>query len=315
MKAIKVSKFGGPEVMEYVDVPDPIPGENEELIEVTSIGVNYADTHQIENAYLSEQTLPLFPGLEVVGRTKDGRRVLASVIAGAYAQKALANKAYVIDVPDGVSDEQALATFVQGATAWHILKTMGHLKTGESVVIHAAAGGVGCLAIQLAKMWGAHVIAVSSAGKKDLVMSLGADAWVDAASENLKVDLRAANNGALIDIVLEMVGGKTFDDSLAVLAPFGRLVTFGTASRKAATPIAPGSLVGGTKTVSGFWLAHCFNSKELLNDVIVELFALIQSGALKPVIGPVFALSKADDAHRAIVARQTTGKVTLNPAL
>ena len=92
-------------------------------------------------------------------------------------------------------------------------------------------------------------------------------------------------------------------------------MTFGTASRKAATPIAPGSLVGGTKTVSGFWLAHCFNSKELLNDVIVELFALIQSGALKPVIGPVFALSKADDAHRAIVARQTTGKVTLNPAL
>jgi NADPH:quinone reductase len=315
MKAIKVSKFGGPEVMEYVEVPDPIPGHNEELIDVTSIGVNYADTHQIENAYLAEQALPLFPGLEVVGTTQAGRRVLASVTAGAYAQKALANKAYVIDVPDGVSDEQALAMFVQGATAWHILTTMGHLKTGESVVIHAAAGGVGCLAIQLAKMWGARVIAVTSAAKKDLVISLGADAWVDAESEELKADLRAANGGAGIDIVLEMVGGKTFDDSLAVLAPFGRLVTFGTASRKAATPIAPGSLVGGTKTVSGFWLAHCFGSKELLNDVILELFGLIQSGALKPVIGPVFPLSKAADAHRAIRARLTTGKVTLNPSL
>ena len=192
---------------------------------------------------------------------------------------------------------------------------MGHLKTGESVVIHAAAGGVGCLAIQLAKMWGARVIAVTSAAKKDLVIALGADAWVDAASEDLKADLRAANGGREIDIVLEMVGGKTFDDSLAVLAPFGRLVTFGTASRKAATPIAPGSLVGGTKTVSGFWLAHCFGSKEMLNDVIIELFALIQSGDLKPVIGPVFPLSKAPDAHRAIRARLTTGKVTLNPSL
>ncbi len=314
MKAIQVSAFGGPEVMEYVEIPDPIAGPNEELINVTSIGVNYADTHQIENGYLAEQALPLYPGLEVVGTTESGRRVLASV-TGAYAQKAIANQAYIIDVPTGVSDEAALAMFVQGATAWHILKTMGHLKSGESVVIHAAAGGVGCLAIQLAKMWGAHVIAVSSESKKDLVLSLGADAWVDAQSENLKADLRAANNDSNVDIVLEMVGGKTFDDSLAVLAPFGRLVTFGTASRKAATPIAPGSLVGGTKTVSGFWLAHCFNNKELLHDVIIELFGLIQSGALKPVIGPVFPLSKAADAHRAILARQTTGKVTLNPAL
>ena len=153
MKAIKVSRFGGPEVMEYVDMDDPIPGTNEELIEVTSIGVNYADTHQIENGYLAEQVLPLFPGLEVVGTTQSGRRVLASVTTGAYAQKALANKAYMIDVPEGVSDEQALAMFVQGATAWHILKTMGHVKAGESVVVHAAAGGVGCLSIQLAKMW------------------------------------------------------------------------------------------------------------------------------------------------------------------
>ncbi|CAB4763236.1 MAG: zinc-binding dehydrogenase [Actinobacteria bacterium] len=315
MKAIKVSRFGGPEVMEYVDMDDPIPGTNEELIEVTSIGVNYADTHQIENGYLAEQVLPLFPGLEVVGTTQSGRRVLASVTTGAYAQKALANKAYMIDVPEGVSDEQALAMFVQGATAWHILKTMGHVKAGESVVVHAAAGGVGCLSIQLAKMWGARVIAVCSPTKKDLVMSLGADVWVDAQSPQMKKDLLAANNGRAVDIVLEMVGGKTFDDSLAALAPFGRLITFGTASRKAATPIAPGALVGGTKTVSGFWLAHCFNNKELLNDVIVELFGLILSGALKPVIGPVFPLSKATDAHRAILARETTGKVTLNPAL
>lgn len=316
MKAIKVSKFGGPEVMELVELPDPVAGPNQELITVTSIGVNYADTHQIENSYRVPQTLPLFPGLEVVGRTATGRRVLASVGSGAYAQKAVANKDLIIDIPEGISDEQALAMLVQGTTAWHILKTVGHLQPGESVVIHAASGGVGSLAIQLAKMWGGKVIAVTSAGKKaDLAKFLGADVLVDAQAPDLQKALRDANDGKRIDIILEMVGGKTFDDSLAVLAPFGRLVTFGMASRTPPTLVQPATLIGGTKSIVGFWLGNCFNSKELLNDVIVELFALITSGKIVPVIGEVFALSQAGNAHRAIVARQTTGKVTLNPAL
>lgn len=314
MKAIKVSEFGGPEVMQLVDLPDPIPGEDEELIEVTSIGVNYADTHQIENSYRVLQTLPLFPGLEVVG-TSSGRRVLASVAHGGYAQKAVANKDYIVDIPTGVTDEQALAMLVQGTTAWHILKTVGHLQPGESVVIHAAAGGVGSVAIQLAKMWGGKVIAVTSAGaKEELAKSLGADATVDANTEDLQAALLAANDGKRVDLILEMVGGKTFDASLAVLAPFGRLVTFGSASRKPATPIVPTALLAGTKTVAGFWLGNCFGRRELVHDVIVELFALIAAGKLKPVIGPIFPLSQAAAAHRAIVARETTGKVTLNPA-
>lgn len=315
MKAIKVSEFGGPEVMQLVDLPDPIPGEDEELIEVTSIGVNYADTHQIENSYRVPQTLPLFPGLEVVGTSSSGRRVLASVAHGGYAQKAVANKDYIVDIPAGVTDEQALAMLVQGTTAWHILKTVGHLQPGESVVIHAAAGGVGSVAIQLAKMWGGKVIAVTSAGaKEELAKSLGADATVDANTEDLQAALLAANDGKRVDLILEMVGGKTFDASLAVLAPFGRLVTFGSASRKPATPIVPTALLAGTKTVAGFWLGNCFGRRELVHDVIVELFALIAAGKLKPVIGPIFPLSQAAAAHRAIVARETTGKVTLNPA-
>ena len=154
MKTIEVSEFGGPEVMNLVDRPDPIPNENQELIEVTAIGVNYADTHQIENSYRVAQSLPLYPGLEVVGRTLSGRRVLASVAGGGYAQKAVANKANMVDIPDEVSDEQALAMLVQGTTAWHILKTMAHVQPGESVVVHAAAGGVGTVSVQLAKMWG-----------------------------------------------------------------------------------------------------------------------------------------------------------------
>lgn len=315
MKAIRVEHFGGPEVMEYVDLADPVPNEKQELISVTSIGVNYADTHQIENSYRVPQSLPLLPGLEVVGTTPSGMRVLASV-SGGYAQKAVANRDYCVDIPDDVSDEQALAMLVQGTTAWHILKTVGHIKPGESVVIHAAAGGVGTVSIQLAKMWGGKVIAVTSAGEKaDLAKFLGADKWVNANSEDLGAAILAANDGKRVDMVLEMVGGKTFDASLAVLAPFGRLVTFGSASRVPATPIAPTALLAGTKTVAGFWLGNCFGNPALVNDVIIELFKLIEAGKLRPVVGPIFPLSQATEALRQVLARKTTGKVTLNPRL
>ena len=314
MKAIQITQFGGPDVMQLVDLPDPVPTDGEELIDVSCIGINYADTHQTENSYLSKQTLPLIPGLEVVGKTSSGRRVLASATTGGYAQKALAPKAMCIDIPDSVGDEQAIAMLVQGTTAWHILKTMAHVKPGESVVVQAGAGGVGTLAIQLAKMWGAKVIAVtSSESKNELAKSLGADATVDANSNDLAGAMIAANGGKRVDIVLEMVGGKTFDSSLEVLAPFGRLITFGMASRTAPTPIHPGVLMGGTKTVAGFWLSHCFGKKELMGDVLTELFALISSGALKPVIGATYGLSEAKTAHQAMLARQTTGKVTLDP--
>jgi NADPH:quinone reductase len=314
MKAIQITQFGGPEVMALVELPDPIATETEELIEVTCIGVNYADTHQTENSYLSKQTLPLIPGLEVVGKTKDGRRVLAGATTGGYAQKALAPRSMCIEIPDSVSDEQAIAMLVQGTTAWHILKTMAHVKSGESVVVQAGAGGVGSIAIQLAKMWGAKVIAVtSSVTKNELAISLGADAVVDAKSEDLAGAMIAANGGKRIDVVLEMVGGKTFDASLEVLAPFGRLITYGMASRTAPTPIHPGLLMGGTKTVAGFWLSHCFGKKELMADVLSELFALISSGALKPVIGATYGLSEAKIAHQAMLDRATTGKVTLDP--
>lgn len=315
MKAIQITAFGGPESMHLVDLAEPVPGPGQELIEVSSIGINYADTHQTENSYLSPQKLPLIPGIEVVG-IANGRRVLAPVDGGGYAQKARAHSAAMIEIPNGVSDEQALCMLVQGSTAWHILKTVGHLQKGESVVIHAAAGGVGTIAIQLAKMWGAKVIAVaSSESKRTLAKSLGADVVIDAEQEKLKAAILEANGGKPVNLVLEMVGGKTFDVSLDVLAPFGRLVTFGMASRTAPAPIHPGVLMGGSKTVTGFWLAHCFGKKELLNDVITELFSLVIEGKLKPVIGATFGLSQATVAHQAMLARETTGKITLNPAL
>jgi NADPH2:quinone reductase len=314
MKAIQITEFGGPEVMKLVDLEDPSISEGQELINVTAIGINYADTHQTENSYLSQQKLPLIPGIEVVGKTAAGVRVLAPIDGGGYSQKAVAYSAALIPIPDTVTDQQALAMLVQGTTAWHILKTIGHLKVGETVVVHAAAGGVGSIAIQLAKMWGAKVIAVaSSEAKRSLALSLGADAVVDATEENLGDALKAANAGKRVNIVLEMVGGKTFDESLEILAPFGRLITYGMASRTAPSLIQPATLMGGSKTISGFWLSHCFGKKELMNDVIAQLFKLIKEGKLKPVIGEVFPLSQATLAHKSMLARETMGKITLNP--
>jgi len=316
MKAIQITKFGGPEVMEYLDIADPIAKENEELITVSAIGINYADTHQTENSYLSKQELPLIPGIEVVGTTADGRRVLAPAGTGGYAQLVAVNPRAMIEIPDGVTDQQALCMLVQGSTAWHILKTVGHVKSGETLVIHAAAGGVGTIAIQLAKLWGAKVIAVTSTSEKAaLAKTLGADVTIDANVEDLAAAMLAANDGKPIDLILEMVGGKTFDASLAVLAPFGRLVTFGMASRTPPTSINPAVLMGGSKTITGFWLSHCFGKKELMNDVINELFQLVIAGKLHPVIGATFPLSQAADAHRVMLARQSTGKIALDPAL
>lgn len=315
MKAIQITEFGGPEKMSLIDIAEPVPAEGEVLLDVLSIGINYADTHQVENSYLSAQTLPLIPGIEVVGRTPDGTRVLALVSSGGYAQKATAHKGALIPVPDSVSDEDALCMLVQGSTAWHILKTMGHLKPGESVVVHAAAGGVGVIAIQLAKLWGAKVIAVASTQeKRDLALSLGADIAIDANDPDLKSAIIAANGGKRVDIVLEMVGGQTFDKSLEALAHFGRLITYGMASRVAPTSVAPGSLMAGTKTVSGFWLSHCFAKPELFHQVIAELFTMIADGRVRPVIGARFGLSEAIQAHEQMRSRGSTGKITLDPA-
>jgi NADPH2:quinone reductase len=256
----------------------------------------------------------LIPGIEVVGTTASGVRVLAPVDGGGYAQQTVTHSATMIPIPQGVTDEQALCMLVQGSTAWHILKTVGHVQPGETVVVHAAAGGVGTIAIQLAKMWGAKVIAVaSSEGKRALATSLGADAVVEATHENLGDAIKAANGGKRVNLILEMVGGKTFDDSLEILAPFGRLITYGMASRVAPSMIQPATLMGGSKTISGFWLSHCFGKKELMNDVIEQLFALVLEGKLKPVIGATYPLSQAVIAHKAMLSRETTGKITLDP--
>lgn len=315
MRAIEITEFGGPEVLKVSDVAEPVAGDGQVLITVDRAGINYADTHQVENSYLSKTVLPLIPGGEVVGTTGDGRRVVALVGSGGYAEKAVAHAPYAWDVPEGVTDGQALALVLQGTTAWHLLKTSTHLQPGESVLVHAGAGGVGSLAVQLAKLWGAgRVIATaSSEEKRKQVLELGADAAIDGAPEGLKDRILEANGGKPVDIVLEMVGGPTFDESFAALARFGRLVTFGAASRQAAQPIDASRLMKGSKTIAGFWLADCFKEPALLGDPLAELFDLTASGKLRPIVGGEYALSDAATAHEDLRARRTVGKLVLDP--
>lgn len=316
MRAIQITSFGGPEVLTLTELPDPVAPEGFEVVDVLAAGVNYADTHATEDSYLAPQKLPLVPGGEVVGRRADGTRVVALLGNGGYAEKAVIHPVSTFEVPEGVSDGEALALVLQGLTAWHLLRTSAHLQPGESVVVHAAAGGVGSLAVQLAKSFGAgRVIATaSSEEKRALAVELGADVAVDPAAENLKEALEAANEGKKVDVVLEMTGGPVFDASLAALAPFGRLAVYGQASRQDPTPIVPSALMARSRTVAGFWLVHCFGRPEMLHKPMNELFAMVGRGELRPIVGGTYPLSEARRAHEDILARRTTGKLVLDPS-
>ena len=314
MRAIQITEFGGPEVLKLVELPDPVAGDGMVLLDVDSAGVNYADTHQVEDSYLSKSPLPMIPGSEVVGHLQDGTRVSGLAASGGYSEKALVHPGLLFPLPDAVSDGQALSLMVQGLTAWHLLRTSTHLQPGESVVVHAAAGGVGTLAIQLAKHWGAgNVIAVASTEDKlQLAKDLGADTLVLAGDDDLKGALQAANGGKKVDIVLEMVGGTTFDASLAALAPFGRLATFGMASRTPPKPLTAGELMSRSRAVVGFWLAHCFGRPSMLQPQMAELLGLVESGILKPLVGGTYPLGEAAAAHEALRSRGSTGKLVLD---
>jgi NADPH:quinone reductase-like Zn-dependent oxidoreductase len=322
MRAVQITRFGGPEVLDVVDLPDPVPGDGEQLYEVSTAGVNFADTHQIENSYLSAQQLPLVPGAEFVGtRDGGGPRVVGLLEGGGYAEKVAAHARLTWEVPDGVTDEQALAVVLQGATAWHLLRTSSHLEAGESVVVIAGAGGVGSLAVQLARRWGAgRVIATaSSPEKRALTEELGADASVDPAladddPKTFTAALREANGGKPVDIVLEMTGGNVFDGALSALAPFGRLVAYGMAGRVPPKPVQAPALMQRSRAVIGFWLAHCMGRPQMMDAALEELLPLVAEGALKPVGGGRYPLSAVREAHQDLLARRTTGKLVLDPA-
>jgi NADPH2:quinone reductase len=315
VRAVQIKEFGGPEVLEVVELPDPEPGPDEVVVEVTRAGMNFADTHQRENDYLAKAELPLTPGGEIAGRTADGRRVAALLASGGYAEKVAVRSASLVPIPDEVSDDQAAGVLLQGLTAWALLRISGRLERGESVVVGAAAGGTGTLAVQLAKRYGAgRVIALASTPeKRDLATRLGADAAIDSRGEDLAAAILEANGGRQVDVVLEMSGGETFDACLSVLAPFGRLVTFGIASRQP-NEIRSQKLMRTSRAVVGFWIVHLLQRPDLLEQGITELLEAVASGKLEVVIGGKYGFSDVAEAHRALQGRATQGKLLLDPA-
>lgn len=316
MRAVRVTRFGGPEVLEAVeDAPEPEVGPGSALLEVARAGVNFADTHQAEDSYLAPTTLPFIPGAEAAG-TVDGRRVVALLPGGGYAERAAAPEATTFPLPDGVDDGTACALVLQGTTAWHLLRTSAHLQQGETVVVMAAAGGVGSLAVQLARTFGAgRVVAVASTPeKRALAEELGADATVDSGAEDLTGAIREACGGRS-DVVLEMTGGPTTAACLATLAPFGRLVIYGMASREPTPPVDLGRLTARSQGVVGFWLAHAMRDPaRLLARPMAELLDLVGRGTLRAIVGDTYPLSEARRAHEDLRGRRTVGKLLLDPA-
>jgi NADPH:quinone reductase len=316
VKAIQITEFGGPEVLQHVDLPDPEPSDGEVLISVARAGINFADTHQRRDDYLAPAQLPLIPGMEISGTTPDGTRVAALLPGGGYAELVAVPEAYLVPVPGEVGDDQAAGLLLQGLTAWTTLKVSAHLEQGESVLIHAAAGGVGTLAVQLAKRMGAGTVigTASSEAKRELAQRLGADATVDSHADDLEAAILEANGGKPVDVVLEMCGGKAFEASYAALAPFGRLITYGIASREP-NEVSTARLARDTRGVIGFWLIQMVaHRQDLLREGIGELLGAVASGELEVVIGDTYPLSEVARAHEDIQARGTHGKLLLDPS-
>jgi NADPH2:quinone reductase len=314
MRAIRIEKFGGPEVMELAELPDPVAGEGEVIVDVARSGINFADTHATRNDYLAEQALPLIPGGEISGATPDGRRVAAILAGGGYASKVAVPAAWLVPVPDQVSDDTAAGLLLQGLTAHALVHRCARLEPGETIVVEAAAGGTGTLAVQLAKRAGGRVIALaSSPEKRELATRLGADATVDSRAEALGEAILEANGGEQVDVVLEMTGGATFEACLRTLAPFGRMVAFGIASREQ-NEVATGHLMRNSRAVVGFWLMHLIPRRDEVAAMIGDLLTTVAAGELEVVIGGVYPLADAGRAHSDLIGRGTVGKLLLDPS-
>ncbi|MCB0861617.1 MAG: NADPH:quinone oxidoreductase family protein [Solirubrobacterales bacterium] len=313
MKAIQIEEFGGPEVMNLVDLPDPVPAEGEVLVGISRTGVNFSDTHITNDQYVARQQLPLVPGIEFVGVAEDGRRVAAVVPNGAYAEKIVVPESLLVEIPDSVDDDQAASILIQGVTADAVLSMTGRLTPGETVVIGAAAGGTGSLAVQLARSMGAGKIIGLASGeeKQQLVRDLGADFVVDSRSDSLGDEVRAAAEGP-VDLVLEMAGGQSFEQLLPTIGPFGRMVVVGIATREQ-NQIRTGKLLKNSLTVSGFWLMHLLARPELAGESIDRVFKATAKGELKPVVSGTYGLTEVRKVHQDIASRKTVGKLLLDP--
>jgi NADPH2:quinone reductase len=315
MKAIRFHELGKPEVLRVDEVETPQPGADEVLIRVAVAGVNFADTMQRAGTYFTKPTLPYSPGFEVAGlieavgegvaNLQAGQRVMARLAGGGYAEYAVAKASQVVPIPEGLDYGRATAILVQGWTALGLLK---NLRAGQTVLVHAAAGGVGSLLVQLAKLKGARVIATASTAEKlETVKTLGADVGVNYTESDWTEQVLAATEGKGVDLLIEMVGGEIGSRNIHCLAQAGTMIIYGAASAKDFS-ISAVSLMSRNLTAKGYTLYS--ETPDTLAAFTRELMSHLEAERLR-VIVQEFPFADAVAAHRAIEERRTTGKVVL----
>jgi NADPH2:quinone reductase len=322
MKAIRVHQYGGVEVLSYEDIPVPEPGAGEARVKIEAIGLNYVDVYQ--RAGLYQLKLPFTLGMEgagivdAVGRdvseVKVGDRVAYSMVPGAYAEYAVVPSSRLVPLPKNIDSRSAAATMLQGKTAHYLTHSTYPLKTGDTALVHAAAGGVGLLLVQIAKRRGATVFGtVSTEEKAGLAREAGADDIILYTQTDFAAEIKRLTNGRGLDVVYDSVGQTTFEKSLDCLRPRGYMVLFGQSSG----PVPPfnlGTLAAkGSLFVTRPTLAHYAITREELLQRANDLFNWIAAGQLKLRIDKTFPLVEAAEAHRQLEGRKTTGKVLLLP--
>jgi len=322
MHAIVVDRWGGPEALTWCETPMPRPSADECLVKVEAAGVNFADLQMCAGRYRSV-ALPFIPGLEVAGvvaacgpavtRFRAGDRIVALMGQGGYAEYATALEARAMFLPARWDAQQGAAFLMVFLTAYHALTTLGRLQAGESVLIHAAAGGVGSAAVQLAKAVGAVVLGtVSRPEKAERLRALSIDRVIDYSTGAFADDVLRATDDRGVDLVLDSVGGSVFRESLRCLAPRGRLVGFGAASGEPGQVLIS-DLQSKNLTVSGLGSTAMAREPGATKAALAALMPLVESERIAPVIGERFPLPEAAQAHALIASRRSVGKILLIP--
>ncbi len=321
MKAIRINETGDADVMRLEEIEKPTPKAGEVLIKIAAAGINYADLSQRQGMYLTRTHTPMTMGFEIAGTVEAlgpdvtapqvGSRVVA-LTPGGYAEYTTAVANTVIPIPDTLDFNSAAAFPVQGITAYQLLRESTHLQAGESVLVHAAAGGVGTLAIQLAKLMGAKTVigTASSAKKLELVRELGADVAINYKEADWAEQVKKATDNKGPDVILEMVGGDIAEKSLQILAPFGRMVVYGAAGGQM-VQFSGIQLMYKNQSVVGYWLTAWMSRPDKTAEAAKELMQYLASGKLRIIVGHTFPLENAVEAHKTIAERKTTGKVVL----
>ena len=338
MRQVWIPKLGSPSVLEVREAPDPDPGPGEVRVRVSAAGVNFADIMARMGLYPDAPKLPAVVGYEVSGVVDalgedvagpaPGTRVLAMTRFGGYSDVVCVPAIQVVAIADDVSFESAAAMPVNYITAWLMLIRLGNVQKGDRVLIHAAAGGVGQAALQMAWWRGAEIYGTASPGKHERLRELGVHHCIDYRSQDFETEIRRITDGKGVHLIIDAVGGASFKKSYRSLAPMGRLFLFGASS------FAPGNkrsiiaalkglmslpkfkpipLMNENRGVFGVNLGHLWDQAEQLLSMISEMLVLIDQGALSPVVDATFSFDKAAEAHQYIQDRKNFGKVLLVP--